>query len=200
MYDNLEEAYGKYSSGPDRRDPRDRDGQGARGGGARCAGSMLAQFQALADRVFRTQFLVLAYQGALQLRDVRLVRAVPARRRDRGHPRAAHARPVRRVQRAVALANGPVLVLLSLWDEFQYAHDPARPARRRARPGAGAGRRPLRVCGRSTTLAGRVELRRRRLPLRRARGAADPRGDHASRSSRERRSRSSAAAARARRR
>ena len=63
MYDNLEEAYGKYQSAPDRRDPRHRDGEGARGRSRLLRRLMLRQFQALADRVFRTQFLVHGLRG-----------------------------------------------------------------------------------------------------------------------------------------
>ena len=99
----------------------------------------------------------------------------------------------------VALANGPVLLLLLLWDELQFARillgrlddvidqEPEQGADR----SAPAARRDARR---------RDRARRRRLPLRRPAGAADPRRDHRSTSSRARRSRSSGAAARARRR
>ena len=85
---------------PDRRDPRHRDRKGARRRRDSLRKLMLARFQALADRVFRTQFLVLAYQGSLQLVSFAsfglflLVGALEV------VARAAYARPVRRVQRA----------------------------------------------------------------------------------------------------
>ena len=66
MYDNLEEAYGRYSS---RQIDAIRGIETVKALAAEEAlrRLMLTRFQALADRVFRTEFLVLAYQGSLQL-------------------------------------------------------------------------------------------------------------------------------------
>ena len=76
MYDNLEEAYGRYSSG--QIDAiRGIETVKALAAEEALRRLMLNRFQALADRVFRTEFLVLAYQGSLQLVGLRLVRPVP---------------------------------------------------------------------------------------------------------------------------
>ena len=66
MYDNLEEAYGRYSSGQIDAIRGIETVKALAAEGA-LRGLMLNRFQALADRVFRTEFLVLAYQGSLQL-------------------------------------------------------------------------------------------------------------------------------------
>ncbi len=52
---------------------------------------MLIRFQALADRVFRTEFLVLAYQGSLQL--VAFASFGGRTNRTRGTPGSRHRRP-----------------------------------------------------------------------------------------------------------
>jgi ABC-type bacteriocin/lantibiotic exporter with double-glycine peptidase domain len=118
---------------------------------------MLTRFQALADRVFRTQFLVLLYQGSLQLVSFAsfglflIVGAIEV-----VHGELTLGQFVA-FNALLALANGPVLALLSLWDEFQYsgillgrlddvlAQQPEQDAEQSLRP--------------VTTLAGRVELR-----------------------------------------
>ena len=66
MYDNLEEAYGRYSSG--QIDAiRGIETVKALAAEEAFRGLMLRQFQTLADRIFRSQFLVMIYQGGLQL-------------------------------------------------------------------------------------------------------------------------------------
>ena len=202
MYDNLEEALRASTLAPDRRDPRDRDGEGARRRAGAPRLDAARSSRTLADRVFRTQFLVLTYQGGAAAASAssrsRLFLVVGSLR---GHPRQPHAGRVRRVQRARrARERTPLLLLLLLWDQLQLAQDPARPPRRRARAGARAGRRPLRA-------PRRVDARRRasscaNVGFRYGGPEAPPilEGHHASRSSRARRSRSSAAAAPARRR
>ena len=156
MYDNLEEAYGKYSSG--QIDAiRGIEVVKALAAEEALRRILLARFQALADRVFRTQFLVLAYQGALQLVTFAsfglflLVGAIEV-----VHGALTLGQFVA-FNALIALANGPVVGLLSLWDEFQYAHillgrledvldqEPEQGTDR-------SGLRPV------TTLAGRVEL------------------------------------------
>ncbi len=81
---------------------------------------MLARFSQIADKVFRSEFLIMTYQGAIQMvtflslalflfvggllvidGDLSLGRFVA-------------------FNALVALANGPVLIMLSLWDEAQY--------------------------------------------------------------------------------
>ena len=99
MYDNLEEAYGKYQSA---QIDAIRGIETVKALAAEQAfrGLMLRQFQGLADRVFRSQFLVMVYQGGAAARHVRVLRPVPVRRRARGRARGPVARPVRLLQRA----------------------------------------------------------------------------------------------------
>jgi HlyB family type I secretion system ABC transporter len=157
MYDNLEESYGRYSSG--QIDAiRGIEVVKALAAEEALRRILLARFQALADRVFRTQFLVLAYQGSLQLVTFAsfglflLVGAIEV-----VHGQLTLGQFVA-FNALIALANAPVVGLLSLWDEFQYAHillgrlddvlgqEPEQGADR-------SGLRPVR------TLEGRVELR-----------------------------------------
>ncbi|MGH2933139.1 MAG: peptidase domain-containing ABC transporter [Gaiellaceae bacterium] len=157
MYDNLEEAYGRYSSG--QIDAiRGIEVVKALAAEESLRRLMLSRFQALADRIFRTQFLVLAYDGALQLVTFAsfglflLVGAVEV-----VHGSLTLGRFVA-FNALLALANGPVIGLLSLWDEYQYAsillgrlddvldQEPEQGADR-------SGLVPV------STLAGRVELR-----------------------------------------
>jgi ATP-binding cassette subfamily B protein len=157
MYDNLEEAYGRYSSG--QIDAiRGIEVVKALAAEEALRAILLRRFQALADRVFRTQFLVLAYQGSLQLvtfASFGLFLLVGAIEVVHGHLTLGEFVAFNAL---LALANAPVVGLLSLWDEFQYAHillgrlddvldqEPEQGSER-------SGLRPV------TTLAGRVELR-----------------------------------------
>ena len=120
MYDNLEEAYGRYSSG--QIDAiRGIETVKALAAEEALRRLMLARFQTLADRVFRTEFLVLAYQGSLQLVafasfGLFLVAGSIEVVNDNltlGEFVAFNA--------LVALATGPLLMLLSLWDQGQLA-------------------------------------------------------------------------------
>ena len=129
-------------------------------------------------------------------RHVSLARAVPVRRRAaRSSTATCRSGEFVAFNALIALANGPVLILLVALGPAAARARPARPARRRARAGARAGRTTTRGLRAGDDARGRVELRERRLPLRRAGGAGDPRGDQPRGSSRERRSPSSAAAA-----
>jgi ABC-type bacteriocin/lantibiotic exporter with double-glycine peptidase domain len=121
-------------------------------------GLMLRQFQSLADRVFRSQFLVMVYQGGLQLVTFAalglflFVGAIEVM-----HGSLSLGRFVA-FNALIALANAPVLMLLLLWDHLQLAqillgrlddvlsHEPEQ----------GRDRSHLRPV---TTLEGRVELR-----------------------------------------
>ena len=155
MYDNLEEAYGRYSS--HQIDAiRGIEVVKALAAEDSLRKLMLARFQSLADRVFRTQYLVLLYQGSLQLVSFAsfglflIVGAIEV-----AHGRLSLGQFVA-FNALLALASAPVLALLSLWDEFQYsgillgrlddvlAQEPEQ--------GGHEGLRPV------TTLAGRVEL------------------------------------------
>ena len=157
MYDNLEEAYGRYSSG--QIDAiRGIEVVKALAAEEALRKILLTRFQALADRVFRTQFLVLAYQGGLQLvtfASFGLFLLVGAIEVVHGHLTLGQFVAFNAL---LALANAPVIGLLSLWDEFQYAHillgrlDDVLDQE----PEQGADHSGLRPV---TTLAGRVELR-----------------------------------------
>src|SRR5262245_30072568 len=88
---------------------------------SRCGASMLARFRTPANRLFQTQFLVLTYQGGVQLRRVASLAAFLAV----GSAQVIHGTltvgEFVAFNSLVALANGPVLVLLLLWDELQIA-------------------------------------------------------------------------------
>jgi ATP-binding cassette subfamily B protein len=156
MYDSLEEAYGKYSSG--QIDAiRGIETVKALAAEAALRRLMLSRFQALADRVFRTEFLVLAYQGSLQLVGFAsfglflLVGAIEV-----VHGNLSLGEFVA-FNALVALAAGPTLTLLSLWDQGQLARvlvdrldDVITPE-----PEQGADRDRLRTV---STLEGRIEL------------------------------------------
>jgi HlyB family type I secretion system ABC transporter len=157
MYDNLEEAYGKYSSG--QIDAiRGIESVKALAAEEALRRLMLERFQALADRVFRTEFLVLAYQGSLQLISFAsfglflLVGSIQV-----VHGNLSLGEFVA-FNALVALATGPLLTLLSLWDQGQLARvllgrldDVLDPE-----PEQGSDRERLRTV---STLEGRVELR-----------------------------------------
>ena len=157
MYDNLEEAYGRYSSG---QIDAIRGIEVVKTLAAEDAlrTLMLGRFQSLADRIFRTQFLVLAYQGMLQLvtfASFGLFLLVGALEVVHGHLTLGQFVAFNAL---LALANAPVIGLLSLWDEFQYARillgrlDDVL----EQEPEQGADRSALRPV---RTLEGRVELR-----------------------------------------
>ena len=156
MYDNLEEAYGRYSSG--QIDAiRGIETVKALAAEEALRRLMLGRFQALADRVFRTEFLVLAYQGSLQLVAFAsfglflLVGSIEV-----VHDNLSLGEFVA-FNALVALATGPMLTLLSLWDQGQLARvlfgrlDDVLGAE----PEQGADRSRLRTV---STLEGRVEL------------------------------------------
>ena len=156
MYDNLEEAYGKYSSG--QIDAiRGIETVKALAAEEALRRLMLNRFQSLADRVFRTEFLVLAYQGSLQLVSFAsfalflLVGSIEV-----VHGSLSLGEFVA-FNALVALATGPLLTLLSLWDQGQLARvllarldDVLEPE-----PEQGPDRARLRTV---STLGGRVEL------------------------------------------
>ena len=120
MYDNLEEAYGRYSS--HQIDAiRGIEVVKALAAEESLRTLMLTRFQALADRIFRTQFLVLLYQGSLQLvsfASFGLFLIVGAIEVVQGQLTLGQFVAFNAL---IALASAPVLALLSLWDEFQYA-------------------------------------------------------------------------------
>jgi ABC-type bacteriocin/lantibiotic exporter with double-glycine peptidase domain/CRP-like cAMP-binding protein len=82
---------------------------------------MLARFSQIADRMFRSEFLIMSYQGAIQLvtfLSLALFLVVG------GLLVIGHHLTVGEFvafNALVALGNGPVILLLSLWDELQYS-------------------------------------------------------------------------------
>jgi ATP-binding cassette subfamily B protein len=118
-FDNLEEAFGRYES-------QQIDAiRGIETVKALAAEEgfrqiMLARFSTIADRIFRAEFLVMSYEGTIQLVtyfSLALFLSVGGllvidHRLSIGEFVAFNA--------LVALGNGPVLVLLALWDEVQY--------------------------------------------------------------------------------
>jgi HlyB family type I secretion system ABC transporter len=118
MFDNLEEAYGRYSS--QQIDAiRGIETVKALAAEDGFREQMRDRFTSLAERVFRAEFLVMTYQGAIQLVTIlSLVLFLCAGgllvidgQLTLGEFVAFNT--------LVLLTNGPVLVLLSLWDELQ---------------------------------------------------------------------------------
>ena len=199
MFDNLEEAYGRYQSRQIDAIRGHRDGQGARRRGGAAPADARPASTALADRVFRADFLVMAYEGALQLVAFAsfglflFVGAIEVLdgKLTLGELVAFNA--------LVALANGPMLIAA-----LALGPGPARTVLLDRlddilEHGAGAGRRPRRGCAgahargprrAARTSASATAARRRRRSSKTSRST----------SSRARRWRSSGAAAPARRR
>ena len=160
---------------------------------------MLEQFQGVARRLFRADFTAMSYEGAIDaVTFLGLGLFLWAGAHEVMNGRLTIGSLVA-FNSLVALATAPIRALLALWDSLQRAtvlldrlndvfeHEPEQGAdRTRAQAGAIARRAP--------------RLPRPGLPLRRARGAADPAGHHRRHPRRARPSRSSGAAGRARRR
>src|SRR5579859_2014165 len=119
MFDSLEESFGRYGS---QQIDSIRGIETVKASAAEegMRQIMLARFSQIADRIFRSEFLIMTYQGAIQMvtflslalflfvggllvinGDLSLGRFVA-------------------FNALVALANGPVLTVLSLWDGLQY--------------------------------------------------------------------------------
>jgi ATP-binding cassette subfamily B protein len=120
MFDSLEEAYGKYAS-------HQIDAiKGIETVKALAAEDalrrlMLARFQSLADRIFRAEFLIMAYTGVIQLVtfvSLALFLFVGARQVIAGTMTIGQ---FVSFSALVALANAPIITLLSLWDEVQLS-------------------------------------------------------------------------------
>jgi ATP-binding cassette subfamily B protein len=118
MFDSLEDAYGRYAS--QQIDAiRGIETVKALAAEDGFRGQMRDRFAGLADRLFRAEFLIMTYQGAIQLVTIlSLVLFLFAGgllvidgQLSMGEFVAFNA--------LVLLTNGPVLVLLSLWDELQ---------------------------------------------------------------------------------
>jgi ATP-binding cassette subfamily B protein len=156
-YDDLEANYGRYSSS--QIDAiRGIETVKALAAEDSLRRSMLGRFQRLARRTFRTQFIVLTYQGLLQLvnfTSFAVFLFVGALEVIHGNLSLGEFVAFNAL---IALANGPVLTLLSLWDQLQQARvqllrlDDVLDQE----PEQGHDRSHLRQV---TTLEGRVELR-----------------------------------------
>jgi ATP-binding cassette subfamily B protein len=118
MYDSLEDAYGRYGS--QQIDAiRGIETIKALAAEDEFRGQMRDRFSSLADRLFRAEFLVMTYQGAVELVTILSLvlflftggLLVIDGQMSTGEFVAFNA--------LVLLTNGPVLVLLSLWDEMQ---------------------------------------------------------------------------------
>jgi ATP-binding cassette subfamily B protein len=156
-YDDLEANYGRYSAG--QIDAiRGIETVKALAAEDSLRRAMLGRFQTLAKRTFQTQFVVLTYQGLLQLVSftsfavflfVGSIEVI--------HGQLTLGQFVA-YNALIALANGPVLLLLSLWDQLQQARvqllrlDDVL----EQEPEQGHDHSQLRAV---PTLAGRVELR-----------------------------------------
>jgi ATP-binding cassette subfamily B protein len=119
-YDDLEANYGRYSSS--QIDAiRGIETVKALAAEDSLRNAMLGRFQTLAKRTFRTQFIVLTYQGLLQLvnfTSFAIFLFVGALEVIHGGLTLGEFVAYNAL---IALANGPVLVLLSLWDQMQQA-------------------------------------------------------------------------------
>ena len=117
-YDDLEANYGRYSSG--QIDAiRGIETVKALAAEDSLRNAMLARFQTLAKRTFRTQFIVLGYQGLLQFvnfTSFAVILFVGALEVLHG---ALSLGEFVAYNALIALANGPVLLLLSMWDQLQ---------------------------------------------------------------------------------
>jgi HlyB family type I secretion system ABC transporter len=120
MFDSLEEAYGRYAS-------HQIDAiKGIETVKALAAEDalrrlMLARFTSLADRLFRAEFLIMAYTGAIQLVtfvSLALFLFAGARQVIAGSLSIGE---FVSFSALVALSNGPIVLLLSLWDEVQLS-------------------------------------------------------------------------------
>ena len=119
MFDSLEEAFGRYGS---QQIDSIRGIETVKASAAEegMRQLMLTRFSQIADKVFRSDFLIMTYQGAIQmvtflsLALFLFVGALLVINGDMSLGRFVAFNAL------VALANGPVLILLSLWDELQY--------------------------------------------------------------------------------
>ena len=119
MFDSLEESFGRYES--QQIDAiRGIETVKALAAEEGFRQAMLERFSSIADRIFRSEFLIMSYEGLVQLVTFLSLALflfvggllVIDHRLSIGEFVAFNA--------LVALGNGPVLVLLSLWDELQY--------------------------------------------------------------------------------
>jgi HlyB family type I secretion system ABC transporter len=120
MFDSLEEAFGKYSA--HQIDAiKGIETVKAVAGESVFRSRMLDQFTSLSRRLFRADFTIMTYESAIQLVSISslvLFLFVGALRVLHG---AMSIGEFVAFNALVLLANGPILLLLSIWDQLQYS-------------------------------------------------------------------------------
>jgi ATP-binding cassette subfamily B protein len=119
MFDSLEEAFGRYGS---QQIDSIRGIETVKASAAEegMRQMMLTRFSQIADKVFRSEFLIMNYQGAIQMvtfLSLALFLFVGGLLVIDGELSLGRFVAFNAL---IALANGPVLILLSLWDDLQY--------------------------------------------------------------------------------
>jgi len=120
MFDSLEEAFGKYHSHQIDAIKGIETVKAAAGESA-FRGRMLDQFQALSRRLFHADFTIMSYEAAIQLVSIgtlMLFLVVGSLRVLHG---AMTIGELVAFNALVLLANGPIVLLLSTWDQLQFS-------------------------------------------------------------------------------
>ncbi|MEP6909482.1 MAG: peptidase domain-containing ABC transporter [Actinomycetota bacterium] len=120
MFDSLEEAFGKYHSHQIDAIKGIETVKAAAGEQA-FRSRMLEQFQALSRRVFRADFTIMSYEAAIQLVSIGTLMLFLFVGSLRVLDGAMTLGQLAAFNALVLLANGPILALLSIWDELQYS-------------------------------------------------------------------------------
>ncbi|HMY74686.1 MAG TPA: peptidase domain-containing ABC transporter, partial [Blastocatellia bacterium] len=120
MFDELEEAYGKYSS--HQIDAiKGIETVKALGAESSLREKMLNEFHGLANKQFKSNFLLMSYEGAVQtvgFLSMAMFLFVAANRVMAGEMTIG---AMVAFNSLVAMANAPILTLLSMWDNWQFA-------------------------------------------------------------------------------
>ncbi len=120
MFDELEEAYGKYSS--HQIDAiKGIETVKALGAESNLREKMLGEFHGLAKKQFKSNFLMMGYEGAVQtvgFLSMALFLFVAANRVMSGEMTIG---AMVAFNSLVAMANAPILTLISMWDNWQFA-------------------------------------------------------------------------------
>lgn len=120
MFDQLEEAYGKYNS---HQIDAIKGIETVKSLGAESAlrEKMLGEFHGLAQKQFKSNFLMMSYEGAVQtvgFLSMAMFLFVAAQRVMSGEMTIG---AMVAFNSLVAMANAPILTLLSMWDNWQFA-------------------------------------------------------------------------------
>ncbi len=120
MFDDLEEAYGKYAS--HQIDAiKGIETVKALGAESSLREKMLNEFHGLANKQFKSNFLLMSYEGAVQtvgFLSMAMFLFVAANRVMAGEMTIG---AMVAFNSLVAMANAPILTLLSMWDNWQFA-------------------------------------------------------------------------------